>query len=234
MKRLQSFKFELKLLGIQMRELYRIAGSCRFVYNKALALQKKRYEHNEKKLTYAGVCKELTGWRNDVTYLWLKECPSQALQQSLKDLERAYQNFFSKRADFPRFKKRGAKDAFRFPQGMKLDQKNNRIYLPKVGWVRYRNSRLVEGEIKNVTISRSCNKWYVSIQTEREIQDRIHPAVTSVGVDVGVARLATVSDGTFFESNKRLKHYQKKIAMHQKRASKKKSLAKIGGRKPKK
>jgi putative transposase len=225
MKRLQAFKFELKLLGSQVRELYRISGSCLFVYNKALTLQKDRYQNKEKKLTYADLCKELTFWRNDSKYKWLKAPPSQALQQSLKDLERAYQNFFAKRADFPKFKRRGRRDAFRLPQGFKLDQKNSRIYLPKLGWVRYRNSRLVEGDIANVTISRSCDKWHVSIQTEREVLETIHLSTSAIGVDVGVVRLATLSDGTVFESNKKLKHYQKRIAAHQRRASKKKKFS---------
>ncbi len=116
MKRLQAFKFELKLSAGEKRNLFRFAGSCRFVYNKALALQKERYEKGDKKLTYAGLCKELTVWRNELKLSWLRSSPSQALQQSLKDLERAYQNFFHKRTDFPRFKKRGARDSLPFFQ----------------------------------------------------------------------------------------------------------------------
>jgi len=72
----------------------RFAGSCRFVYNQALALQKARYEHGEKRLGYAGLCGLLTEWKNHPGSQWLTESPSQALQQSLKDRERAYQNFW--------------------------------------------------------------------------------------------------------------------------------------------
>ncbi|PZZ54899.1 helix-turn-helix domain-containing protein, partial [Escherichia coli] len=67
------------------------------------------------------------------------------------------------------FKKRGQNDAFRYPQGVKLDQENSRIFLPKLGWMRYRNSRQVTGVVKNVTVSQSCGKWYISIQTESEV-----------------------------------------------------------------
>ncbi len=225
MKRLQAFKFELKVSGAQVRELYRIAGSCRYVYNKALSLQKERYERDEKKLTYAGLCQQLTVWRNTSEYNWLKACPSQALQQSLKDLERAYQNFFSKRSDFPQFKRRGSRDAFRFPQGVKLDQANSRIFLPKLAWLRYRNSRQIEGDISNVTVSRSCGKWYVSIQTEREADNVIHASTTAVGVDVGIARLATLSDGTVYDSVNSFKVHQKRLSHYQKRASKKKKFS---------
>ncbi len=101
----------------------------------------------------------LVEWKNATETQWLKDAPSQPLQQSLKDLERAYKNFFQKRAAFPRFKKRGQNDAFRYPQGVKLDQENSRIFLPKLGWMRYRNSRQVTGVVKNVTVSQSCGKW---------------------------------------------------------------------------
>ena len=133
--------------------MLRFAGSCRFVFNKALALQKERDEQGEKKLSYAGLCKLLTEWRNSVETAWLADAPVHPQQQTLKDLERAYSNFFAKRADFPRFKKKGRSESFRYPdpKQIKLDQANNRLFLPKLGWLRYRNSRDVRGEVKNAT-----------------------------------------------------------------------------------
>jgi putative transposase len=109
--------------GQQERQMRRFAGACRFVYNKALALQKERHERGEKKLGYAGLCKLLTEWRNDAETAWLAEAPIHPLQQKLKDLERAYSNFFAKRADFPHFKKKGQSDSFRYPDSkqIKLD-----------------------------------------------------------------------------------------------------------------
>ena len=106
MQRLQAFKYELIPDGQQARQMRRFAGSCRFVFNKALALQKARYERGEKKLGYTGLCKLLTEWRNSAETTWLADAPVHPLQQTLKDLERAYSNFFAKRADFPRFKKK--------------------------------------------------------------------------------------------------------------------------------
>jgi hypothetical protein len=98
----QAFYFELRPNGGQEQQMRRFAGACRFVYNKALALQKERYERGEKKLGYAGLYKLLTEWRNSAETAWLAEVPVHPLQQALKDLERAYANFFAKRADFPR------------------------------------------------------------------------------------------------------------------------------------
>src|SRR5579863_7177343 len=225
MKRLQAYRFELKISPSQTQQLYKIAGSCRYVYNKALVLQKSRYEEGLKKLNYAGLCRELTVWRNDPKTAWLRACPSQALQQSLKDLERAYQNFFQKRADYPQRKRRGVKDAFRYPQGVKLDQPNARVFLPKLGWTRYRKSREVLGELSNVTISRHCDKWYVSIQTEYEAKEAVHPSKTAIGVDVGIAQFATLSDGIFFEGVNSFKHHQHSLAACQRRLSKKKKFS---------
>jgi len=108
MRHLQAYKFALMPTGEQQRQMRRFAGSCRFVFNKALALQKERFDRGEKKLGYAGLCKLLTEWRNSVETPWLSDAPIHPLQQTLKDLERAYTNFFAKRADFPRFKKKGA------------------------------------------------------------------------------------------------------------------------------
>lgn len=139
----------------------------------------------------------------------------------LKDLERAYKNFFHKRAAFPRFKKRGQSDSFRYPQGVKLDQENSRISLPKLGWIRYRNSRQVVGDVKNVTVSQSCGHWYVSIQTEYEITEPQHESTSMVGLDAGVAKLATLSDGTVFAPINSFKASQKKLARLQREMSRK-------------
>lgn len=223
MQRLQAFRYELMPTGEQQRQMRRFAGSCRFVFNKALALQKERYEQGEKKLGYAGLCKLLTEWRNGPETPWLADAPVHPLQQALKDLERAYANFFAKRADFPRFKKKGQHDSFRYPdpKQIKLDQANSRIFLPKLGWVRYRNSREVLGTVKNVTVSQSCGKWFVSIQTEREIQAPVPKATSAVGIDMGVTRFATLSDGTFYAPLNSFKRHEDRLRRAQQAMSRK-------------
>ena len=219
MQRLQAFQYELMPDGKQQRDMRRFAGACRFVYNKALAMQKSLYEQGQKKQGYAGLCKSLVGWKAETT--WLTETPSQALQQTLKDLERAYSNFFAKRADFPRFKKKGRGDSFRYPQGCKLDQPNSRIFLPKLGWIRYRNSRDALGEVSNVTVSQSNGKWFVSIQTERELEQPLPTATSAIGIDVGIARFATMSDESFIAPLNSFKKHQQRLARYQRRMSRK-------------
>ena len=220
-KRLQAFKFQLRPGGQQEREMRRFAGACRFVFNRALALQNENHEAGNKYIPYGKMASWLVEWKNATEMQWLKDSPSQPLQQSLKDLERAYKNFFQKRAAFPRFKKRGQNDAFRYPQGVKLDQENSRIFLPKLGWMRYRNSRQVTGVVKNVTVSQSCGKWYISIQTESEVSTPVHPSASMVGLDAGVAKLATLSDGTVFEPVNSFQKNQKTLARLQRQLSRK-------------
>ncbi|WP_448153055.1 RNA-guided endonuclease InsQ/TnpB family protein [Castellaniella caeni] len=222
MQRLQAFKFALMPDGQQERQMRRFAGSCRFVFNKALALQKERCEQGEKKLGYAGLCKLLTEWRNSTETAWLADAPAHPLQQTLKDLERAYTNFFAKRADFPRFKKKGQSDSFRYPdpKQIKLDQANSRLFLPKLGWLRYRNSREVLGTAKNITVSQSCGKWFVSIQTEREVEQPL-PQDGAVGIDMGITRFATLSDGTFYAPLNSFKRHEAHLRRAQQAMSRK-------------
>ncbi|UIA90414.1 transposase [Erwinia tracheiphila] len=221
MKRLQAFKFQLRPNSQQERDMRRFAGACRFVFNRSLALQNENHEAGNKYISYAKMTVWLVEWKKEPDTQWLKASPSQPLQQALKALERAYKNFFQKRALFPKFKKRGQSDSFRYPQGVKLDQENNRISLPKLGWINYRNSREVIGEVKNVTVSQSCGKWYVSIQTECEVSEPQHESTSMVGLDAGVAKLATLSDGTIFEPVNSFKTNQKKLARLQREMSRK-------------
>lgn len=196
MQRLQAYKFQLRPKAGQESLMRRFAGCCRFVWNKALALEKKTYENEGKRLGFSLLCKLLRDWKKEDDTSFLAEAHSQILQQALKDLDSAYKNFFAKRADFPRFKRKGVHDAFRYPQGFKLDEGNSRVFLPKIGWVRYRNSLRTEGIPKQVTVSFAAGKWYVSIQTEREIPTPVHPSASAIGIDMGVARFATFSDGS--------------------------------------
>ena len=99
---------------------------------------------------HAGLCRELTTWRNSTEMPWLADAPVHPQQQAMKDLERAYANFFARRADFPRFKKKGQRDSFRYPdpKQVKLEQASSRLFLPRLGWLRYRNIQDAMGTVK--------------------------------------------------------------------------------------
>ncbi len=227
MQRLQAYKYELMPNGEQQRDMRRFSGSCRFVYNKTLALQKENHEAGNKFIGYVAMAAKLPVWKREKGTEWLKDSPSQAfsqaLQHALKDLERAYKNFFEKRADFPRFKKKGVGDSFRYPdpKQIKFDQTNNRLFLPKLGWLRYRNSRDALGELRNATVSQSGGKWFVAIQTQREVEHPIHLSTSIIGIDVGIARFATLSDGSYIEPLNTFRKHQQRLARYQRSMSRK-------------
>ena len=93
--------------------------------------------------------------------------------------------FFRKRANFPKYKKKFRHDSIRFPQGVELDEAKQQIRLPKIGWVGYRKSRDIIGAIKNVIVSRRGEKWDVSIQTEYKVVSSA-PNPSEIGIDMGV------------------------------------------------
>ena len=227
MQRFQAFQYELMPNGETQRQLRRFAGSCRFVYNKALALQKANYEAGEKFIGYVAMAKYLTAWRNREETSWLKDSPVHPLQHALKNLDKAYQNFFAKRADSPRFKRKGSGDSFRYPdpKQIKLDQGNSRIFLPKLGWIRYRNSREVLGEVRNVTVSSKSGRWFVSIQTRREVEVVPDATTTAIGVDLGIARFATFSDGSYIAPLNSFKRKEAKLAKYQRRMAHKQKFS---------
>ena len=130
----QGFKFRLKPKYPQFVKMRQFSGCCRFVWNKALALEKENYDETGTRLGYDKLAGLLVGWKKDSETAFLKDAHSQILQQSLKDLDIAYKNFFGKRAEFPKFKKRGFHDSFHYPQGFRLDEENSRWDLVVTAW----------------------------------------------------------------------------------------------------
>lgn len=213
-----AYVFRLEPKPPQVAQMARTAGCCRFVFNRGLALEKEAYAECCGLLGYVNMASLLPIWKADPETTFLAEVPAQALQQSLKDLYKGYANLFAKRASFPRFKRKGVHDAFRLPQGFKLDQGNSRVSLPKIGWVRYRKSREVEGVPKNVTVFRKCGHWYMAVQTEQDVEITAHPHIDSpVGIDMGVAKIATLSDGTAIESVNAMRRFAAKLKNAQRR-----------------
>ena len=194
MKILKAFRFEIMPNGAQQAALRRTIGCCRKVYNLGLDLQIKRNEVGEKFLSGFDLVKQLPGWKKE--FLWLQSAPAHALQQSLLDLHKAFVNFYEKRAAFPQPQRKFAKESFRFPdpKQFRVDQGNALLHLPKMGKVRYRKSRSIEGKIQSLTISCKQDRWFVSLLTHRDIPDPL-PAAGQVGVDRGVVHFAALSNG---------------------------------------
>lgn len=166
----KSFKYRLRLTPEQESLCAQTAGSCRYVWNRGLALKKEAWEARNEKVSRFDLDNLLKEWKQE--HEWLSISPSQALQQVNKDLDRAFSNFF-KGSGYPKFKKKGVNDSFRLPQGIALVQqlsgKVGRVRLPKLGMVWFTKSRESEGRIKHVTISKTCRKWYISFNCEVDI-----------------------------------------------------------------
>jgi putative transposase len=220
-------------------------NACRKVYNQVLGdhIQARAIDPQVKfKYTEAAAC--LPRWKKGAELGWIKEAPSQPLQQSLKDLETSFKRFFKKVGGFPTFHAKGRKDSFRFPSGFVIEEENARISLPKIGFVRYINSlkkgakkSKIQGVARNLTISKRNNKWYVSIQTQEVVKNAPVPTATkAIGIDLGVTNFVTLSDGTVFNHHPnlekkiaRLKHYQKILSRKVKGSqNRKKARLKVG------
>jgi len=133
-------------------------------------------------------------WKSSEDYGFLKTVHSQPLQQTLKNLEKTFKDGFDKKQPLkriPKFKKKGLSDRFRYPQGVKVDQ---------------------VGDVKNMTISRKGKHWYCSIQTEYESELKRHESTSMVGVDMGITRFATLSDGSYVEPLNSFRKLSEKLA----------------------
>lgn len=219
----KAYKFKLKIHHPDIAiKLAQFSGCTRFVWNKVLALNLFRLENKQAMLWYNEMAFWLKLWKQSEEYGFLKDCHSQVLQQSLKQLEKAFKDGFDKNQPnkrLPRFKKRGARDSFRYPQGFKVD--GNKVFLPKIGWVKFRKSRDLLGLPKNITVSRQSDGWYVSIQTEYETPDPIHSSKSAVGIDMGIAQFATLSDGQVYQPLNSFRKTQVKLGREQRSLSRK-------------
>jgi len=223
MKTHKSFKQELILTKEQRKLFSQAAGSCRYIWNQWLAFKKEKWEKEKKKITRFELDKKLTSLKKEKDWLYL--VPSQALQQVNKDLDQAFKNFFLGRG-YPNFKKKGVNDSFRLPQGISLESALSRrvgqLKLPKFGIVKFIKTREIEGDIKNATISRKCDKWFISINCEIEIDIKKKINSNPIGIDRGIKIFAACSNKTNIQGMSPLKKYLAKLKKLQKKLSKKK------------
>jgi len=223
MKIVKAFKFRLKTNREIQQQLENFCGSARFVWNKFLALNLARLEAKQKIFWYYEMSHWLTLWKSSAEYSFLKETSAHVLQQKLMDLDRAFKDCFDKNQPvkrMPTWRKRQLHNSFRYPAGFKVE--NGRVFLPKIGWVKFFSSREIVGKAKNVTISKSGKHWYVSIQTEQEVATPVHSSSAKVGIDLGIASFAGLSSGRQVASPKAFSKAAKRLARQQRLAAKKK------------
>src|SRR5262249_12377690 len=193
--------------------------------NWALQRRKETSEQTGKSISWSELSAELTELKNKPGFEWLKESDSQLLQQALADCKRAFDNFFQKRAGFPKFKKKhGAHQSFRIPQRVRLE--GGRVYLPKIGWIVVRQSQAVDLPLKSATFKRNpTGNWHVSLVVEFDLPDLPKLAIepeTAIGIDVGFDRFATDSDGGVTDNPRFFRKAERKIKRASRRLSRRK------------
>lgn len=216
---LRGYKFKLKTTP-EIEQLFRVAaGHARFVWNKALRLNLDRLKQKTPLIWYNDLCGLLRLWKQSDEYGFLTQAPAQALQQKLKDLSKAFNDAFDKTQPhkrIPCFKKKGQDNSFRFPQGVKID--NRCVYLPKIGWVGFFKSRNIPGTVKQATVTREVDGWYASFQVQIEIDPPVHTG-SVVALDRGVEVFAATSDGKLIPPVNAHKKWLSKLARLQRKLS---------------
>ena len=220
-----GYKFRIYPNKTQENLINRIIGSCRFVYNHFLAVRRDEWQANQHSIGLAESQRLLTDLKRREETNWLKEADSMALQEALKNLDKAYQNFFKKRAKYPRFKSKHAhSQSYRTRnQNNGIRFVGNRIKLPKIGLVRIKRSRDFDGRILNATVSRTAaGKYFVSLCVEQDIENLKHANNGGqIGIDVGLKAFYSDSNGNTVENPRPLHRLEKKLAREQRKLARK-------------
>ena len=196
-------------------------GCCRLIYNKGLAMRNVAYE-NGSKVGYTQTSAMLTELKKTSDFAFLKEVDSIALQQSLRDLDRGFVNFFQKRALHPTFKsKHNNHQSYRtVNQGDNIRIVGKYLKIPKLGYVKIKQSMEV-GHINNVTIERTpTGKYFVVLNVEFEPTPKANKG-GSIGIDVGIKEFYSDSNGNTVSNPKYLEKSQRKLVREQRRLSRK-------------
>ena len=214
----KGFKYRIYPNQKQIVLIEKTFGCCRFVYNYMLDRKQKAYKRRKQNLS----CTDLKNLLPSVKSFrpFLKEVDSTALQQSIMNMDSAYQNFFCGRADFPKFKSRhnNLQSYKTVSAGLKLvDDKH--VQIPKVGIVRCKMHRQPQGIIKGATISRSGNQYYISLSCEVDNPSKLPANANQVGLDLGIKAFAVDSNGVVYENPKYLDKSLSKLKFEQQKLS---------------
>lgn len=230
MQILKGHRFRLDLAEAQTDLCSRTSGICRFLRNLALEQRSLAWKLRKVSVRYNAQAGELA----DLKALapWIAEAPHHCLQQTLRDLEQAFQKFFTGRASYPAYRKKFARDSFRFPDPKQfaVDELGQRIKLPKLGWMSYRNGKgrhalRLSGTPKSITVSREGKHWFSSILCEQEVAEPDPIQAEPVGVDLGVARAITLSTGEVLPVLGRTEAEDRRLARLQRSLQRKKKVS---------
>jgi putative transposase len=228
----RAYKVELDVNNKQRSLLVQCAGTARWAFNWGLAARKEEYKTTGKSSNVFEQQRQLNALKA-TEYPWLYNYSKCIPQEALRDLDKAYQNFFrrvkngSKRPGFPKFKSRkNGIGSFRLTGAIHVTE--TRIKLPRIGWLRLKEHNYIPTggiHILSATISETAGRWFVSIQCKQEIETT-RATGESVGVDLGIKELAVVSNGKRFENPRPLRRAQTKLRQLQRELSRRRKGSK--------
>lgn len=217
---LRAIKYELNPNNTQKELIKQTCGCCRKVYNTMLDRKISAYKEDGRTISAIELINQLPQLKSEFTYL--KDVPSQSLQQAIRNLDTAYANFFRKGGSgFPKFKKKGCRDSFRIPVACVIDYDNWTIKTAKIGTIKFYkgHNKQINGIIKSYTISHtSTDRYFISVLYETMDKSKLNNN-KSVGIDVGIKDFAILSNGKVFENQKYLKSNLKKLRVLQRTVS---------------
>ena len=223
----KAYRFRIYPSESQEELIQKTFGCVRYVYNYYLAMRKKKYDEDRETFRYYACCLDLTSYKRDNS--WLKEVDVTALQSSLKDLDDAYENFFRRvkngdKPGYPKFKNK--KDNHKSYKSknckstIRLTEKHIRI--PKVGNIKCKISKNVEGRILSATIIQvPSGKYFVSVLCTDILHAQIEKTGAVVGIDLGLKEIAITSDNCHYSNPKHLANSHKKLVKLQRKLSRK-------------
>lgn len=229
---LKTYKIELKPTKEQIEKMNKTIGVCRFIYNFYIAHNQENYKGSGKFISGMEFSKWLNNdfIPNNQSYSWIKEVSSKAVKQSIMNGEKAFKKFFKKESGFPKFKKKNKSNVGVYlPKNNKTDfaLERHRIKIPTLGFVRLKEYGYIplNSIIKSGIITKLCNRYYISILVEEEVQNKNEVSFTEgIGVDLGLKDFAVVSTGeTFKNVNKtnKIKKLKKSLRRQQRKLSRK-------------
>lgn len=221
----KAYKYRIYPNKQQEELMQKTFGCVRFVYNRTLEYRKKLYE--EDNLSMSAIdCINYVVHVLKKEYEWLKEVDKYSLSNSVRNMDKAYQRFFSGNFGYPKFKKKNiSRKSYKTNNangkgrrdGIEVDFSNELIKLPKLKWIKAKISRTFNGKIKSATVSQvPSGKYFVVVLVEEE-QMEFAKAEKSIGIDLGIKDLVITSDGEKFDNLKLIKKYEDKLAKEQRK-----------------
>lgn len=204
---MKGYKYRIFPTEEQSQLIDLTISHCRYVWNGFLALKEFRYNEFWEKLNYSDMSKFLTEIKK--TDNFLNDVDAVALQQTLRQLDDTYKRFFKGLCKYPKFKsKKNPKNSYKT---MKIKVEDDRIKIPKIGWLQFANSRDISGRIMSATISKTpTNKYYISLTVDEAIE-KLKPIDKEIGIDLGLKTFVVCSDGIEIKAHKPLWKYSARL-----------------------